>query len=440
VIAPQIENRGAAPGANPSKRPMHIIYLHQYFNTRYGYTGTRSYEFARRLVGKGHRVSMITAGPGRFAEEGLNIPAGREYAEIDVDGINVVPIAAGFANSQAMTGMGGVARMRTFMKFARLATRVGCKLAPPDVVYATSTPLTIGLPGRDIARHFGVPFVFEIRDVWPDALVNVGALSNPVVIWWMRRLACNLYSAAEHIVALSPGMKAGVVAAGVDPGKVSMIPNSSDIDLFRPDLDGSAARARLGLGDDFTAIYFGAMGHANGLEYVVEAAHILHRQNRRGIRIVLHGDGGRRPALEALVRARGLTNVVFSDPVRDKAEVARLVAGCNACLTIYAHTDVEQSWSPNKMFDALAAGKPVLINVGGWLGETIERNGCGRFVDPQHPQALADALGELAANPELCRRRGANARSLAEREFSRDRLADQLEAVLQQAVAHPKDH
>ncbi|HRX83587.1 MAG TPA: glycosyltransferase family 4 protein [Phycisphaerae bacterium] len=413
---------------------MHVIYLHQYFNTRYGYTGTRSYEFARRLVAQGHRVSMITAAPGRLPAEGLALPAGRTYAEIDVEGINVVPIAAGYANSQAMTGMGGYARMRTFMSFARLATKVGRQLQRPDVVFATSTPLTIGIPGRDIARHFGVPFVFEIRDVWPDALVNVGALRNPAAIWWMRRLARKLYGAAAHIVALSPGMKAGVVAAGVDPDRVSVIPNSSDIDLFRPDLDGSAQRARLGLGGNFAAVYFGAMGHANGLEYAVEAADLLEQRKRTDIRIVLHGHGGRRTALEEMVRQRGLNNVVFSDPVPDKAEVARIVAACDACLTIYAHTDVEQSWSPNKMFDALAAGKPVLINVAGWLGETIENNACGRYVDPRNPADLTDALCALADDPQLRQRQGTNARALAEREFSRDRLADKLIAILQQAA------
>ncbi|MCB9849365.1 MAG: glycosyltransferase family 4 protein [Phycisphaerales bacterium] len=413
---------------------MHIIYLHQYFNTRYGYTGTRSYEFARRLVANGHRVSMITSAPGRFPEEGLSLPAGRDYCEIEVEGINVVPIAAGYSNSQAATGMGGFTRMRHFMHFAKLATEVGTRLAKPDVVYATSTPLTIGIPGRDIARRFDVPFVFEIRDVWPQALINVGALKNPAAIWWMRRMERKLYAAAKHVVALSPGMKAGVVSAGVSPDDVTVIPNSSDLDLFNPDVDGSAARERLGLGNDFSAVYFGAMGHANGLEYVVEAADILRKRDATGIKLVLHGHGGRREALEAMVRDRKLDNVVFSDPVPDKAEVARIVAGCNVCLTIYANTDTEQSWSPNKMFDALAAGKPVLINVGGWLGDTIEQNDAGKFVDPHNPTNLADTLLALSRDAALCKRLGENARKLAEREFSRDKLADQLENVLLNAT------
>jgi glycosyltransferase involved in cell wall biosynthesis len=279
-----------------------------------------------------------------------------------------------------------------------------------------------------------VPFVFEVRDLWPEALVNCGALSNPLAIWWLRRLSRKIYHSADHIVALSPGMKAGILEYGIAPDRVTVITNGSDLDLFQPGLDGSAARERLGLGDSFAAIYFGAMGLANGLEYAVEAGRILKERGNDGIRIVLHGGGGRRDALIALAREYALDNVIFSDLVPDKADVARLVAGCNACMTIYAGTNKEQTWSPNKMFDALAAGRPVLINVPGWLGETIESNGCGRQVDPRRPETLADALEELAGNPALCQEMGQKSRALAEREFARDILVDRLEKVFQRVL------
>ncbi len=409
---------------------MRILYLHQYFNTRRGFTGTRSYEFARHLVQKGHQVTMMTS--GRLTEDRLTVPRGKSFFEVDVDGIQVVPIAAAYGNVLGGTGFGGVRRMGHFMHFANLATRVGKKLTRPDIVFATHTPLTIGLPGIKLSRHFGVPFVFEVRDLWPQALINFGALKNPLVIWWMRRLERRIYGAARHIVALSPGMKAGVVRCGVPPERVTVITNASDLDLFHPDLDGSDARQRLGLDDSFAAIYFGAMGLANGLQYAIEAARILQERGNRRVRIVLHGDGGKRPELERLARTYGLKNVIFSDPVPNKADVARLVAGCNVCMTIYAATRKEQTWSPNKMFDSLAAGRPVLINVPGWLGDTIENNRCGLFVDPEHPAALADALEVLAGDPQRCAEMGRRARALAEREFAREVLADRLETVLLQ--------
>jgi len=395
-------------------------------------TGTRSYEFARRLTAKGHRVTMITSG---LANRQFAVPQGRKYAEFETDGIHVIAIAAAYNDPQVGTGMSGRQRMCKFYQFARLASRIGRKLTKPDVVFATHTPLTIGLAGLALARYFDVPFVFEVRDLWPEALVNVGALKNPAGIWWLRRMAKKIYAGADHIVALSPGMKDGIVRAGVPTEKVTVIPNACDLDLFRPDLDGSAHRKRLGLGDRFMAIYFGAIGLANGLDYVIEAARILTERRKNNIVLVLHGNGGKRPELENMAHKYELNNVVFSDPVPGKTDVAALVAGSQACMTIFRACK-EQNWSPNKMFDALAAGKPVLINVPGWLGETIESNKCGRCLDPYSPETLADVLEELAADPQLCKEMGKNARALAEREFARDKLADRLEIVLSETLAN----
>ena len=410
---------------------MHILYLHQYFATRKGMTGTRSYEFARYLVGKGHRVTMMTSG---LANHEFPVPEGRQYAEFETEGIRVIAIAAAYNDPQVGTGMSGSQRMLKFYQFAWSACRVGKQLPAPDVVFATHTPLTIGLAGLTLGQHFKVPFVFEVRDLWPEALINVGALKNPLVIWWLERMAKKIYTGAKHIVALSPGMKEGIVRAGVPAGKVTVIPNASDLDLFGPDIDGSVERQRLGLGDKFAAIYFGSMGLANGLEYVIEAARILANRGNKNIIFVLHGGGGKRAELEKMSSKYELTNVIFSDLVPDKEQLARIVAGCDVCMTIYRAAK-EHTWSPNKMFDALAAGKPVLINVPGWLGETIEKNNCGRCLDANRPQMMADALEKLAADPELCRQMGKNARELAEREFDRVKLANRIENVLIEAVS-----
>ncbi len=373
---------------------------------------------------------MITSGLGN---DEFPVPKDREYIELESEGICVVPIAAAYNDPHIGTGLSSWQRMLNFYRFARLASRIGRKLGKPDVVFATHTPLTIGLPGISLSHYFNVPFVFEVRDLWPEALINVGGLKNPLGIWWLRRMAKKIYTEAEHIVALSPGMKEGIVHTGIPSERVTVIPNASDLDLFRPDLDGSRWRDRLGLGERFAAIYFGAMGFANGLEYVIEAARILAERGNDHIVLVLHGDGGKRVALEKMARDYKLTNVIFNDLVSDKHEVARLVAGCQVCMTIYRAAK-ENTWSPNKMFDALAAGKPVLVNVSGWLGEMIENNHCGRRLDPLRPDMLAKALEELAANPKLCREMGSNARAMAEREFARSELADRLETILLNVV------
>lgn len=409
---------------------MHILYIHQYFASRKGRTGTRSYEFGRYLVGKGHRVTMIASG---LANAEFPVPQGEQYSVHEIDGIRVVSVAGGYNDPHMGTALNGWRRMLRFYEFARVASKVAREQNRPDVVFATHTPLTVGLVGIAASRHFGVPFVFEVRDLWPEALVDVGALNNPLAIWWLRRMARRIYRRADHIVALSPGMKEGVVLAGTAPEKVTLIPNASDLDLFRPDLDGSAARRRLGLGDRFAALYFGAMGLANGLEYVIEAAGILAEQKQDHIVLVLQGGGGKRDELETLARHYNLRNVVFGDLV-PKEEIAGVVAGCDVCLMI-VRGGKNPTWSPNKMFDSLAAGKPVLLNAGGWLGETIEQNACGRFIAPDRPAALAEALVELSQNPALCEQMGRNARALAEREFDRNLLAARLETLLTRIVA-----
>ncbi len=409
---------------------MRILYIHQYFASRKGRTGTRSYEFGRYLAGRGHEVTMITSG---LANAEFPVCEKKLYCGYETDGMRVVSVAGGYNDPHIGTGIRGWRRMLKFYQFAWAAAQAGKVLDAPDIVFATHTPLTVGLAGMALGRHFGVPFVFEVRDLWPEALVNVGALTQPAAIWWLRRMAVKIYRGADHIVALSPGMKEGIVRTGIASEKVTVIPNASDLDLFRPDLDGHMERRRLGLGKRFAGIYFGAMGMANGLEYVVEAARILVGRGSDHIVLVLHGDGGKRRELETLVQSYELANVVFSDLLPDKEAVARVVAGCDVCLTIYRAAR-EHTWSPNKMFDALAAGRPVLVNVPGWLAELVEGNGCGWYVDPDHPEALADALEKLARQPELCRQMGADARALAERRFDRRLLADRLEEVFLDAI------
>jgi glycosyltransferase involved in cell wall biosynthesis len=309
---------------------------------------------------------MITSG---LNNRQFPLATGAKYAREEFEGITVVPIAAGYNDPQVGTGMSGLQRMRKFHHFARLAAHVGRKFDRPDVVFATHTPLPVGLAGAALARHFRVPFVFEVRDLWPEGLVDLGVLKNPLAIWWLRRIARKIYHAADHIVALSPGIKEGIARTGIGPERITVIANGSDLDLFRPDLNGSNWRDRFGLGDRFAAIYFGAMGQANGLEYILEAARILAERGANSIALVLVGDGGKRPALETMAHQYGLKNVIFGDRV-SRNEVARIVASCQACMTVIRPSR-DNTWSPNKMFDALAAGKPVLINVPGWLGEMI---------------------------------------------------------------------
>jgi glycosyltransferase involved in cell wall biosynthesis len=220
-----------------------------------------------------------------------------------------------------------------------------------------------------------------------------------------------------------------VTAAGTDPGKVRLVPNASDLELFSPELDRAAERERLGLGDGFVCSYFGTLGEANDLSQVVEAAPLLD-----GVTFVLLGDGKRRPALEELARRHGAGNVLFRDPQPDKASVARLAAGSDACLTIFKDVPVLATCSPNKLFDTFAAGRPAIVNTAGWMRQLVEENEAGLFVRPGDARDLAEKVAWLRDHPEEAERYGRNARRLAEREFDRELLAARALAVLQEAA------
>ena len=236
------------------------------------------------------------------------------------------------------------------------------------------------------------------------------------------------------MIALSPGMRDGVIAAGVPPEKVTLVPNASDLELFSPDVDGAPARQRLGLGDGFLCSYFGTMGEANDLTQVIEAATQLQDQGEDGVTFVLHGDGKRRPSLERLAHERDLRNVVFSDPIPDKHSVAELAAASDVCLTIYKDVPVLYTCSPNKLFDTFAAGRPAIVNTPGWLRELVERHEAGLYARPGDPADLAEKVLYLRDHPDVAERYGRNARRLAEQEFSRDELAERALGVLEAAA------
>ncbi len=416
---------------------MRILYLHQFFMTRDGTGGTRSYEFARRLVEAGHEVTMVTAGDG---------------GEREVDGIRVVEARGGYGDYVRATGVGYGRRLLAFVRFALAATAAALRGPRPDVVFATSPPLTMALPAIAAARRWRAPLVFEVRDLWPEAPIQMGALRSPAAQRFARWLERAVYRSAAEIVALSPGMRDGIVATGVDPERVALIPNASDLDLFSPDLDPGDLRAQLGVGaDDFVCSYFGTMGEANDLTQVVEAAALLkvpaagagasaagtsdRNANEHGVPVtfILQGDGKRRAALAAEVRRRELDNVVFA-PAGDKRAAARLAAASDACMTIFKDVPILATNSPNKLFDTFAAGRAAIVNTDGWQRTLVEEHEAGVYVRPGDAADLAEQVLALRDDPERVRRYGANARRLAEREFDRDLLAERLREVLERAA------
>lgn len=394
---------------------MKILYFHQYFSTPEGATGTRSYEMARKLLEKGHAVTMVCGTYG-MAATGLDGPYERGFRRGMVDGIDVLEFDLAYSNSD-----GFFRRSLTFMAFAFRS--VGLVFSESyDVVFATSTPLTAGIPGIFARWLRGKPFVFEVRDLWPELPRAMGVIRNPAVLWAMSLLEWVSYRSASRLIGLSPGIVDGIIRSGVAGDRIAMVPNGCDIDFFSSGRD--AWRPDGVASSDLLAVFSGTHGIANGLDAVLDAAAELQRRGRPDVKIVLIGEGKLKGALRRRAKTEGLDNVLFLDAV-GKARLAGLLAGSDVGLQLLA--DIPAFYygtSPNKFFDYLAAGLPVLNNYPGWVADMVREHGCGFAVPPRDPCSFADALLEAAEDRAHLRVMGANARKLAEKAFSRSMLAE----------------
>lgn len=404
---------------------MRILYIHQFFATRESDLGLiRSYEFARRWVEQGHEVVMVTSS-SRLPQEFSR----RLFARGEIDGIDVRSVRVSYSNY-----MSYARRIASFLLFTFGATWLVLRAPRPDVVFATSTPLTVGIPGWLGAALRRIPFVFEVRDLWPEAAIQMGAFSRTGPLGRLAKaLERFLYRRAKAVVALSPGMVAGVVAEGVPSERVHMVPNSADLDLFTPGEKDPDFIREHGLSNRFVVGYAGAIGPSNALEKSVpEAARILAQRGRDDIAFVIAGDGKCLPGLRETAARLGLHNLKLLGPL-PKRDVPRLTRSADLLMTLFADKPILALNSPNKFFDALASGRPVLVNQPGWTRELVEQNEVGVAVPAEDGLAMADAIVRLADDPGRAARMGVNARRLAEQRFGREELAAQVLEVLQSA-------
>lgn len=398
---------------------MKILYIHQYFNIPQGSGCTRSYWIAEQLIRRGHQVTMITAARGQ-----------KNAKSEMVDGIHVVYVKNRYSNY-----MSPWRKVLSFVNFVRLATQAAMKVKEVDMVYATSTPLTVGAIALFLRRVRGWRYVFEVRDLWPEFPIQIGAVRNPVLIKMLRWLERRIYQKAEHIVALSPGMKEGVIKAGTPAEKVSMIPNMSKPDQFWPREKNEEVAGQFGIDTTkFNVIHFGSMGPANGLSYMIEAAKCLKDRGDDTVRFIFMGSGATEPVIKKQAEQYGLTNVFFigRQPMVVVSEVVNL---CDASITTFLNLPVLQTNSPNKLFDSLSAGKPIIVNSAGWTKEMVEKNDCGFFADPEKPSDLADKLLLYKDDQITLERWGKNARRLSIEVYDKDILTAQVAEVIEKSSA-----
>lgn len=400
---------------------MRVIYLHQYFTTPQMSGGTRSYEMARRLVASGHEVHMITTDRTQAAHGNWHIT--------DEAGIVVHWLPVPYSNRMSYPD-----RIRAFLRFAWRSATYAARI-PTDVVFATSTPLTIALPAVYVAQRQRIPMVFEVRDLWPDLPIAVGALKGPMIplARWLERFA---YRHSAQIVALSPGMKEGVVRAGYPTERVHVIPNSADLELFAASSEQvKAFRWQFEwLQDRPLVIYAGTLGRINGVEYLARLAAAVQPLNSDVCFLVV-GDGAEQEKVLTTAKQMGVYGRnFFMLPSFPKSQMPTILAAADVAVSLVIN--LPQLWanSANKFFDALAAGKPVAINYLGWQADLLRETGAGIVLDANNLQNAAAELLDLIQDKGRLAAAGMAARRLAEERFDRNHLARQLERVLLLAI------
>ena len=401
---------------------MRVLYFHQHFTTPKYNGGTRSYEFAKKLIQKGHSVTMVC---GKNEKYNFHKETSKNIIRVNVDGIDVIQINVSYSNKYNI--------LKRAIKFLEFAFH-GIKIASQekyDILFATLTPLTAGIPGiwMKLFKRKKTKFIFEVRDLWPELPKALG-LKNPFLLKGMSILEKVSYNKSDALIGLSPGICDGINKRLKKKIPITMIPNGCDLDIFKPNYRVNLKLKGI-LKSDFVAVYSGAHGEANGLDVILDTAKELIKRNRLDIKIIFIGDGKFKETLLERSKREFLNNCVFYDPV-PKIKLNDIFCRSNVGLMVLKNLpEFYYGTSPNKFFDYISAGMPVINNYPGWLSEIIKENNCGEVVNPNNAVAFADALEKLADDKDLCKYYGTNSRKLAEQKFSRNDLVDKFISFLE---------
>ncbi|MEX2144185.1 MAG: glycosyltransferase family 4 protein [Anaerolineales bacterium] len=407
------------------EKHLHVLLIHQAFVDLSEAGGTRHAEFARFLVAQGHRVTVI-ASP-------ISYLTGKEQSSDNA----AIGIPKGLRIIRAATTHGlhrsFIHRLINFFAFTLSSFFIGLRVKDVDLVWGTTPPIFQAVTAWLLARCKRVPFLLEVRDLWPAFAVEVGVLRNRLLIRaseWLERF---LYRRADQLVLNSPGFVEHVKARG--GRQIMVVPNGADAAMFDPAAKGAEFRKQLGLlPTAFVVLYAGAHGLSNDLGVVLRAAELVKGQ---GIAIVLLGDGKDKSALQAQAANLQLDNLHFL-PALAKTQMAEALAGADACLAILKPIKLYATVYPNKVFDYMAAGRPVLLAIDGVIRKVIEQAEAGIFVPPGDPLALAQAMLALASDMAGARAMGLAGRAYLEKNFDRAQLAKSMLTVIQTTAGNKR--
>lgn len=405
---------------------MHILIIHQAFASLQEPGGTRHFELARMLVKRGHQVTVI-ASPVSYITGARVAPPSDSSASTCPPGLRILRASVYAEHHRSF-----VHRILAFFSFMLSSFWLGLGLRRVDLVWGTSPPIFQAVTAWMLARLKGARFLLEIRDLWPEFAVAVGVLKNRTLIRLSEWLEGALYRHADCLVVNSPGFIEHVRLRG--GRRIELIPNGADPAMFDSAASGVDFRRENRLGDRFVALYAGAHGMSNDLGVLVDAARLLQGE---AVQIVLVGDGKEKPGLVS--RAAGLDNILFLPPVA-KSRMPEILAAADAGIAILKGIPAYRTTYPNKVFDYMAAGRPVVLAIAGVMREVMDAAGCGVFAEPGKPEAVVQAIRKLAADPKAARDMGLAGRRYLEQNFNRERISRRLVEVLESTLAEGRPH
>jgi glycosyltransferase involved in cell wall biosynthesis len=405
---------------------MRILFFTHYFHPEGNAPATRVREFARHWVQQGHDVTVVTCAPN--VPDGVVYPGyqNRWFQREEVDGIEVIRVWTWLA-----ANAGTALRILNFVSYMLTATLAGLRVAKPDIVIATSPQFFAGWAGVFVAKLRRRPFVLEIRDLWPESIVAVGAMADSPWIRALEWLEKRMYAAADLVVTVGEGYRRKLVARGVPEGRLRLVPNGVNRAMFQPDIDGSRVRAEYGIEERFVCSYIGTIGMGSGLGVALRAARLLRESGRKDVCLLLVGDGAVREDLERQARDEGLDNVIFTGR-QPKERMPEFLAASDACLVHLIRQELFQTVLPSKIFEAAALARPMILGVEGFAAELMREADAGLCIEPENERELVKALIELADDAALRERLGRNAlREIATR-FDVERLATSYLEILRE--------
>ena len=377
-----------------------VLYIHQYFKTPADGGAIRSYYLAKGMLKRNIQVDMITCHN--------NTPFKNEI----IDGINVHYLPVKYSNDFSY-----LRRVFAFLQFVFTAIIYCRKINNSNLIYATSTPLTVGIIALWMKWTKNIPYIFEVRDLWPEAPIQFGLIKSIILKSALKKLEKFIYRNSSSIVALSPGIKAGILHRYKN-AKVHVIPNMADIDYFQSKPILSYNKKHFSIG------YFGAFGFANNIEFILDLASQCQKVNLP-ISFYLVGDGSKKEEINYRISNQGLKNVL-SFKNKSKPEIREMMNEVEACLTSFLNFPILETNSPNKFYDGLAAGKLTIVNTKGWLKELVEENKCGFYIDPLKPETFPTLIKPFLDDRNLLLNCQQRALQLAEDKFEKNKLVDKV--------------